>query len=106
MTDQPITKEELDEWRKLCDEATEGPWCVDEIEDHYDEPYVCSRGVRSKKGGLNKGEEFELFDENDADFIATARTAMLRLLDENAKLRERVEELEAKIKHDKDWAQI
>jgi hypothetical protein len=70
-------------------EHTPTPWEVHEVEDSGE---VVSRGMRQVGGkGINKGEEFELFDKADADFIvravnahddllAAARMALARLV--------------------------
>lgn len=74
----PITDEELAELRELEAKATPGEWEVHEVTD-YDE--VISRGMMVKGGrGINRGEEFELFGEDDAALIVALRNALPSLL--------------------------
>lgn len=75
--DRDITPARLDEIEARWKKATEGPWHVDEIVDEWGDTEgtveVLSRGIRSKSaGGLNTGDESELFSPEDADFIAYA----------------------------------
>lgn len=73
--------------RVVCKDATPGPWEVHEVdcEQYDDDEETGSRGIRSthptKGGGLNHGEEVELFTREDATFIATARTLVPALAD-------------------------
>jgi len=76
-----ITDERLQEWKGLCEKATEGPWELDDRHvmhhrehlllhpaDCYDDWYVD-------------------FTTEDCEFIATARTAMPELIAEVQRLR-------------------
>lgn len=60
-----ITKEQLTEWQKLCDEATPGPWEEDAGLVTADD---CFKGLC-----------YDISDE-DAAFIVAARTAMPALI--------------------------
>ena len=80
----------IDDIKARLDAATDGPWGVDEIEgcvDYDGTDGVISRGVRAlpNRGGLNQGDQYELFSLEDATFIANAPTDiayLLRLVEE------------------------
>lgn len=101
----------IQEIRERVEKATSGPWKIhevhdsccdyardwetDEIPDHEPE----SRGMTCPDGGLNHGEDYELFTEPDATFIAHAREDIPYLLSEldrlgrrEARLREALDE--------------
>lgn len=74
-----MTKDELDELKKLCDEATPGPW--------------DAKGIRllpDNEGCLNlpDGRDHELYGSlTDMKFIAASRTALPKLIAEVERLR-------------------
>lgn len=86
-----MTNDEINNYHSLCKAATRGPWMVDVILASDADPdcgsdEVISRGLRSEYSGLNKGLEYEMFSEADAEFIAAARTALPDALDEIERL--------------------
>lgn len=102
-----MTEDELNVIVARADAATPGPWEVHETGHGYsdaeDSDGVYSRGIGRRVAAardstrrvrpehvesLNKGDDVELFDSNDADFIAHARADIPALV-------ARVEELEA-----------
>ena len=102
MTAAPITPAEIENWEKLCEAATDEPWSWevddDDITDVYrllpakkhDDaviwPYVFDDGPRVRIGFADRA------------FIATARTALPRLLAEVKANKARCVKLEAVIK--------
>jgi hypothetical protein len=74
-----ITREQLDEWRELCDAATEGPWTVDMRVGIFVREAPLKRRVIASAESENH--------ESNERFIATSRTAMPALLDEVDRLR-------------------
>ena len=76
-----VTPAELAEWRALTDAATEGPWDADVIPHDPEEP--CVPEYANLEPNIGAG-----LTVADAGFIALARIAMPRLLDEVARLRE------------------
>jgi len=63
--------------------ATPGPWHVQEELEDFQEgepPFTVWRGIYSAAGGLNKGDEYEVFEIADADFIAHAPADISALL--------------------------
>ena len=83
------TAEELAEWRAKADAATEGPW-----EWRRDEPasLVCEHRISGFRVRVLKAPAWGP-TMADAEFIATARSAVPRLLDEVERLRETVARL-------------
>lgn len=81
MNDHPITTEQLDELRRLEQEATPGPWTAVECEDEA--AGVCFWLLRFRLGG--RWSDF--MDKPDADFIAAARSAIPELIAEVERLR-------------------
>lgn len=83
------TPAELAAWRALCEQATPEPWQYVMLADHDAQvTYACIRiGDEVQRIGLRKK------DEEDARFIAAARTALPRLLDECERLRGLAREL-------------
>ena len=84
---------ELERMEQLEAAAAKGPWTVQEITDDYaedDDPAsgVVSRGMAGPNGGLNHGEDMELFDKEDATFITEARTFVPWAIAEIKRLRE------------------
>jgi hypothetical protein len=83
---KPITREELEKWKQLAEAATAGPWelygpCGDE-----DNEWIAL---------FPNGEDSSLLNEADAEFIAAARDAVPRLVDEV----ERLEEIRGIVEH-------
>jgi len=88
-----ITKEQRAELRRLCENATPGPWIDDAFigTDDYDDP---DTPVVMRPGKQNIIVPMEYGLSYDADFIASSRSAVPALLDaldaaeaENARLR-------------------
>ena len=87
-----ITTKQLDEWEALAKAATDGPWEVYDVSEvdvegadseNPDNVSAIARGIQTAAGiGLNKGEDYELFDEADADFISASREAVPALIAE------------------------
>lgn len=79
------TPDQLAEWRRLADEATEGPW------EAYSLPAVPPGQWQMVGVGQvdnEMGHRIEAMFDDDAAFIAAARTAVPVLLDEVERLRE------------------
>lgn len=76
-----ITAEQLAEWKKITEAATEGPWT-------YDTCY----GVAFISAAKNKpiAHAVDYLVPDNATFIATARTAMPLLLAEVERLRDKL----------------
>lgn len=78
-----ISKETLEQWKKLCDESSYGPWNV--CETH--------RAVHARGGCLGAVTVsvpiFDSFEESltDLNFIAESRTAMPQLIEAYEKLK-------------------
>ncbi len=85
-----ITDDEISEWTRLCDEATAGPWyATDANYDGSASPNFSAHGVwtvslkRELPGwSTDSGCPGYGIQEQDARLIATARTALPRLLAE------------------------
>jgi hypothetical protein len=81
MTSKPLSRAYLDEVRKRCNEATNGPW-ISYIEgrDFTSGDSVIIRGTR----GIDRAEDLYLTGATvtDQDFIASARQDVPLLLDE------------------------
>lgn len=105
MTD-PITPAQLAEWRRIADEATEGPWewAIDTWRGGYSGLFSChDQSEVCVPSHCNDGDDGDAwFDDGltppNRIFISTARTAMPALLDElerleadNARLRAELE---------------
>lgn len=74
-----ITTEQLDEWQKLCDAATPGPWYWDPIDE-------CLRSeIEDSAVWESCGRLIDI--EKNGKLIATARTAMPLLIEEVKRLR-------------------
>ena len=71
-----ITQAELDELKKLCDEATPGPW---DIKHSYDSLTVF-KGTYDLDDYSNWSEDIFLDEERDFPFINSARTALPKLI--------------------------
>lgn len=78
---QPVTAEELAEWRRLCDAATPGPWEVKATV--FNSRVVSPSGVVVGDWGMAS----YLSDVDNGKFIAASRQAMPRLLAEVERLR-------------------
>ncbi len=90
MTDEPMipTDDELLEWQRMCDAATAGPWLSPwAAENPNVEAVVSSDGVEVVGWQWYDGPHLAV-TEQDAHFIATARTAMPRLIAAVRELRE------------------
>lgn len=88
-----MNKQELQEIRDELKGISKYPWHYDEESEsvfEIEEEEVITRGIYSKEGPLNKGEEYELFGEKDADFIAKAPGRIEKLLDEVDGLRSHI----------------
>lgn len=78
-----ITTEQLDEWTKLCNEATPGPWTLGKT--------MAGYAVESQSRSITYVTSYDdnegylttepCLDPSDALFIATARTALPLLLE-------------------------
>ena len=91
-----MTDDELAGLRKLCDVATPPPWGIDpdspdRLRGAVNGVERCLATVLRTAYGLRPNAEAEA----NAAFCAAARSALPALLDENARLRARVGELEA-----------
>jgi hypothetical protein len=101
-----ITKEQLAEWRELCEKATEGPWAweaIGEMVNGYVLGLACDENGELVEGYIEDdpdaitdpiirrsmiGEhEAATCNYGDPEFIAAARTALPALLDEVERLR-------------------
>ncbi len=87
-----ITDDELAEWQRLCDAATPGPWRLDGRHDYDDGSEFGIDMIVA-----NNGEPVVIADSGvypphgqDAEFIAAARSAIPRLLEEVRRLRAEV----------------
>ena len=86
MTAHPIDTEAL---RRLADQATPGPWIVDNMGDLISVP----EREKSRYGGcifIGTATGDAAAADEDTEFISVARTAVPALLDENAALRARI----------------
>lgn len=84
------TPDQLAEWRRLADEATEGPW------EAYSLPAVPPGQWQMVGVGQvdnEMGHRIEVMFDDDAAFIAGARTAVPVLLDEVERLRGALEDM-------------
>ncbi len=94
-----ITDEDLNEWQRIVDEATEGPWewCSDDDTDGFAVAgsldkrrrrkwALCSCGVGYESCGINTSQE-------NIDFIVMARAAVPALIEELRASRRTVEVL-------------
>lgn len=81
-----VTPADLARWRAAADAATEGPWDADVIPHDPEEP--CVPEYANLEPNIGAG-----LTVADAGFIALARIAMPRLLDEVERLRETVTRL-------------
>jgi len=86
-----ITEKELQEWKKLCDEATPGPWYA--TISYYDVEVEKERNtwtVGPHSDGVNWENDSNQpgygMWHDDAKFAALARTAMPRLIEEVERL--------------------
>jgi len=81
-----MTPERIAELRKLCEEATKGPWFVESLSNNiiYCQKgnYIAQTWPRLKKDGSTD----YLSVIYDTKFIAAARTALPELLDEVERL--------------------
>ena len=76
-----IPQDKLDEWRRLIDAATPGPWTKDAGE-------LCNQdSIWSEKCRGYIQVTADVFEGTDKDFIAAAREAVPALLDEVEQLR-------------------
>ncbi len=77
-TNQPITDAEAAEWKRLCDEATPGPWRSEQGFTHLEirGPHQTERAVA------------RVYCEIDAALIVVGYDALPRLLAERERLRE------------------
>ena len=91
-----MTNKELEELEKLFNEATEGPWEVEE-QDYGDEIWFGGDGEGLIKingwysGGCKKYPEQWKQLHNEAQLIAASRTAVPKLIAEVRRLREALE---------------
>lgn len=100
---QEITTEQLDEWKRLCDEATKGPWYRMHDEPGSANPKCQCAQVWSKSGdlpvaycdtsddmhpSLSKDQQMK-----NAAFVAAARTALSALIAAYERLRGRYAEM-------------
>jgi len=92
---KPLSNAYLDEVRKRCDAATEGPWIsFVEDRDHVAGDNFIGRGVNRRKDDLYLTGA----TDEDQDFIAYARQDIPLLLDEIERLQKLLDE---KAKEDK-----
>lgn len=88
------TPDQYAEWRRLADEATDGPW------EAYSLPAVPPGQWQMVGVGQvdnEMGHRIEAMFDDDAAFIAAARSAVPALLDEVERLTDRVDELRSQI---------
>lgn len=70
-----MTPEQLQELKKLCEKATPGVWAISDATELY---YIYSDSYKGPRGsGICGGADYE-----NTRFIATARTALPRLIEE------------------------
>lgn len=84
----------LDEIEARANAATPGPWKVYEVTncETMDEE-VVSRGIENAAGGINGGDEYELYSLADAAFIAHAREDVPALVQLARAQQARIDEL-------------
>jgi hypothetical protein len=83
-----VTDEKTKRLRALCEAATPGPWTHD---------YDGEQGYAVR--GPSDGQTVCIGYEEDAAFIAAARTALPEVIDELERLRARILELEGLVSH-------
>lgn len=85
-----ISKEDLIRWLRVCDAATPGPWVVVDAKDDDGKPEPF---VGMKRHRINCYWELDstLLSQQDAEFIAMAREAIPRLIEEIKELQEAAE---------------
>lgn len=89
-----IAAEKLAEWKELCEKATKGPWnaflgdCESNPDDE-DNPFQVGAAWIEEwfNHGLENGDGLSILKNEDARFIAAARTAMPALIAEVERLR-------------------
>jgi hypothetical protein len=88
---KPITREELDKWKKLAEAATAGPWKWHGITQFTD--YFVAGDVTipvSERAERACGRYSHRMDVENAEFIAAARDAVPRLVAEVERLRDMI----------------
>jgi hypothetical protein len=112
MNHEPISPDERERWWELDETATARPWHVREPQatvpaDQSEDRLVCARDENAKLVHIAETFQYQCHQHNDADgtspanadLIAEYRTAVPRLLAENAALREELAEAKAGRKH-------
>lgn len=94
---KPITEQELDEMQEICEAATEGPWCYDEMHWEITTPQrkdgywlIVSEARQTPDQEYHVDQFGHSYDANFA-FIAHSRSDMPRLIAEVRRLREMYE---------------
>lgn len=96
-----VTTEQLAEWERLADEATEGPWAVDAIMDDSETEIILGYEIPNAGSPIMLAATFDDDDEgpgritpregrNNARFIAASRIAVPLLI-------QRIRELEKEL---------
>lgn len=89
-----MTPEQLDEIEARANQATEGPWVVTTCRCEHPGLKPSEHGVlATKTSGMLADFCESLNDENDAEFIATARTDIPQLVAEVRRLRSQTQQL-------------
>ncbi|MED1863397.1 hypothetical protein P4V41_08005 [Fictibacillus nanhaiensis] len=83
-----LTDEEIDAIRKRVELASASPWSVGE------DSYLCNAGFWTDDIVISPGITAEVYDKDDAEFIANARQDIPLLLEEIDRLKRRIERLE------------
>jgi hypothetical protein len=81
----PLTDQQLDDYDRLAQAATPGPWCTDAWEIYQGAEY--QPGLSMWIGETCRGTSSPVQDRTDAEFVAHARTAMPALVAEVRRLR-------------------
>lgn len=88
-----MDREALEELKKICEEATPGPWYTDELCDSACgtacSPYGCPESHPSgvwEVGPEDVTSNVSTNNEPDAEFIAAARTALPQLIADSERL--------------------
>jgi hypothetical protein len=91
----PISKEQLSEWKRLCEEAAPAPWIPEDSPMEFD-PFDPKSRRFSELGPIRSCDRCPIATDADGRFVLAARTALPALI-------ERVEELEAFVQKIGPW---
>ena len=92
-----IEETKLQEWERLANEATDGPWCLVKSESFPDGNVLSLRPKSTKDDKATALGACRIAFKNDYEFMAAAREAVPELIAEVRKLNKEVDWLAEKL---------